>query len=139
MLTMSKSFQAADLIGCCFMQRYEIQSQLGEGSMGFVYKAFDSRLETDVVVKVPRPEKIADAEFAERFRRESQLMVRLTNPHVVPILDVGDIDGIPFVVMNFLSGGTLKERIVEQRAAGTLLHPLTINKWLNEVSRALDF
>lgn len=139
MMTMSKSFQAADLIGCCFMQRYQIQSQLGEGSMGFVFKAFDSRLETDVVVKVPRPEKIADAEFAERFRRESQLMVRLTNPHVVPILDVGDIDGIPFVVMNFLSGGTLKERIVEHRTAGTLLEPASINKWLNEVSRALDF
>ncbi|MCA9047553.1 MAG: serine/threonine protein kinase, partial [Planctomycetaceae bacterium] len=129
--------------------RYRIQSHLGSGSMAFVYKAYDARLETEVVVKVPTPEKLADDEFRIRFRTESQLLVRLSHPHVVKILDVGDCDGVPFVVMQYLAGGTLKDRIAaalsnasasgEPGAASVGVSVDSLKGWVREVDGALDF
>ena len=91
--------------------RYRIDSRLGKGSMAYVFQATDSRLQTDVVIKVPKPEKMTDADIRDRFRRESQLLVQLTHPHVVKVLDVGEYQDLPYVVMQLLSGGTLTELI----------------------------
>ncbi|MEZ6123826.1 MAG: serine/threonine-protein kinase [Planctomycetaceae bacterium] len=120
-------------------KRYRVVAHLGEGSMAFVFRAYDSRLETDVVIKIPRPEKVADPDFLMRFRRESQLMVRLTHPHVVKILDVGEHQETPFVAMQFLSGGTLKDQITVDEAGRPMTDVQSLKGWVREVSKALDF
>ncbi|MEQ9410822.1 MAG: serine/threonine-protein kinase [Fuerstiella sp.] len=136
----TETFQPEDLIGTTLCgERYHVQSMLGEGSMAFVYRAFDSRLDTAVVIKVPRPDKIADPEFQARFSRESQLMVRLAHPHVVKILDVGAHEKIPFVVMQFLSGGTLKDQMNAAIRENRVISPTSLKRWVREIARALDF
>ena len=128
------------LVGVALSERrYRVLSVLGEGSMAYVYKAYDNRLDTNVVIKVPKPAQLKNADFMIRFRRESQLMVRLTNPHVVQILDVGEYEELPFVVMQFLAGGTLKDRITPQDSQSGCLPTESLKGWIREVARALDF
>lgn len=119
--------------------RYQVISKLGNGSMAYVLRATDSRLNTDVVVKVPKPEKMTDRDIRERFLRESQLMVELTHPHVVKVLDVGEHLDLPYVIMQLLSGGSLTDRIRQATEAGQPLTADSLKTWLREVARALDF
>ncbi|GAB5440985.1 MAG: hypothetical protein Fues2KO_13340 [Fuerstiella sp.] len=129
-----------DLIGVQLAnERYTITGKLGKGSMAYVLRASDSRLLTDVVVKVPKPEKMTDADIRDRFRRESQLLVQLTHPHVVKVLDVGEYSDLPYVVMQLLSGGTLTDRINDPANNGKGMPPDSLKTWLREVARALDF
>ena len=79
--------------------RYRIIAKLGEGGMGFVYRARDLRLDCDVVIKVPRRAMLEDAGFAGRFSREIRSLVQLAHPHIVRLTDVGEHDGVPFAVM----------------------------------------
>lgn len=67
--------------------------------MGFVYRARDKNLETDVVIKVPRPEMLVNPRFAGRFAREVRSLVRLSHPHIVKVMDVGEHGRVPFVVL----------------------------------------
>src|SRR5438552_303012 len=85
--------------------RYQVVAQLGEGGMAFVYRARDCHLGSDVAVKVPRPSLMDDPEFAPRFSREIRSLVTLAHPHIVKIIDFGEHDGLPFYVMQYLSGG----------------------------------
>jgi len=94
--------------------RYTILEQLGQGKMATVYKAHDTRLERDVAVKVLRTERFAPADLQrilERFEREAKALARLTHPNIVPVIDYGKHDGAPYLVMPFLPGGTLKQRL----------------------------
>ena len=122
--------------------RYRISARIGEGSMGHVYRAFDAHLQTDVVVKFPVPPEGSDdaGGFLERFARESRSMIRLSHPHIVRVIDVGEDDGLPFVVMAFLDGGSLKDRL-EPTPEGDPrpLPPESLHGWLMDVARALDF
>lgn len=120
-------------------ERYNLNSLCGEGSMAFVYKAWDNRLETDVIVKIPKPEKIADAAFRARFSQERKLLVQLSHPHIVRILDMGDQGALPFIVMQYLPGGDLKERLKSLQEKGGQMAPGSLRKWMREVARALDF
>jgi WD40 repeat protein/serine/threonine protein kinase len=94
------------------IERYHILEQLGEGGMAVVYKAFDTRLETNVAIKVIRTERLAP-EIAERalkrFEREAKSLAQLNHPNIVKVTDYGDYDGKPYLVMPYLEGGTLKE------------------------------
>lgn len=119
--------------------RYKVLSQFGSGSMAYVFRASDNRLETDVIIKIPKPEKITSDDFRERFRRESQLLVRLSHPHVVKVLDVGETDDLPYVVMQLLSGGTLSDRMAKDSDELNQMSPQSLQTWLREVARALDF
>ncbi len=91
--------------------RYHILEQLGEGGMATVYKAFDTRLERNVAFKVIRTERDETGQFFKRFEREAKSLAKLTHPNIVHVNDYGDQDGVPFLVMDFISGGTLKERL----------------------------
>src|SRR5689334_236997 len=102
--------ETADWVGLTLDGRYAVAARLGEGGMGFVYRARDTRLNCDVVVKVPRAAMLADAGFRERFRAEVGALVRLAHPHVVRVTDFGQHDGVPFAVMQFLPGGSLDDR-----------------------------
>ena len=92
--------------------RYRITEQIGEGGMATVYKAYDTRLECDVAVKVIRTEQLAPAVLEralKRFEREAKAVARLTHPAIVRVTDYGEFEGSPYLVMEYLPGGTLKE------------------------------
>ena len=94
--------------------RYHILEQLGEGGMATVYKAYDTRLERNVAVKVLRTDQFIPAQLQmvlQRFEREAKSLAKLTNPNIVNILDFGEHDGMPFLVMEYLPGGTLKKKL----------------------------
>src|SRR4051812_5090785 len=84
-------------------------SKLGEGGMGFVYRARDNNLDCDVVLKVPRAALLEDPDFSGRFNREIRSLVRLTHPHIVKVTDVGTHEELPFAVLQYLSGGSLRD------------------------------
>ena len=120
--------------------RYVISEKLGEGGMGSVYLAEDRKLGNFVVVKTPHPTMLHDREFASRFQLEIQSLVSLTHAHIVRVLDVGQHGEFPFVVLQFLSGGSLESRLYP----GGQLPPQPqslrqVGLWLSEISSALDF
>ncbi|MBT3337225.1 MAG: SUMF1/EgtB/PvdO family nonheme iron enzyme [Anaerolineae bacterium] len=103
----------SDLIGQS-LGRYHILEQLGEGGMAIVYKAYDTRLETDVAVKVIRTENILPSVLEralKRFEREAKALAKLTHPNIVKVMDYGDHEGKPYLVLPYLPGGTLKEKL----------------------------
>lgn len=94
--------------------RYHILEQLGEGGMAIVYKAYDTRLETDVALKVIRIENILPSALERslnRFEREAKALARLTHPNIIKVMDYGEHEGKPYLVMEYLSGGTLKQKL----------------------------
>jgi serine/threonine protein kinase len=97
--------------------RYQILEQLGEGGMAVVYKAFDTRLESDVAVKVIRKETFAPEALSralKRFEREAKALAKLTHPNIVKVTDYGEFEGQPYLVMPFLPGQTLKHQLKGQ-------------------------
>jgi serine/threonine-protein kinase len=122
--------------------RYRILGRIGQGSMGHIYCAFDRHLQTDVVLKFPVLQgQAAEADdFRERFGREIRSLVTLTHPHIVKIIDVGEFQGSPFVVMQYLAGGTLKDRMASGPAGEIEPMPLpSLRDWLLDIAKALDF
>ena len=90
---------------------YEIVAGIGAGGMGEVYKARDTRLNRAVAIKV-LPEALAsDPQFRERFDREARAISQLTHPHICTLYDVGDGGGTAFLVMEYLEGETLEQRL----------------------------
>jgi serine/threonine protein kinase len=96
--------------------RYRILSRLGGGGMATVFRAEQMPLGRDVVVKVLHAHLARDAEMAERFRREAEAAARLVHPHVCPILDFGQSGETVYLVMPYLVGGSLAERVQRERA-----------------------
>lgn len=88
--------------------RYEILEKLGGGGMAIVYKGRDTFLNRFVTIKVLRPEFTSDEDFIKRFRREAQAVARLSHPNIVNIHDVGQEDGIHYLVMEYIQGDNLK-------------------------------
>src|SRR6202795_3766284 len=90
---------------------YEILSAIGAGGMGEVYRARDTRLDRIVAIKV-LPTHLADrSELRERFEREARVVSSLNHPHICVLHDVGQQDGIDFLVMEYLEGETLAARL----------------------------
>jgi eukaryotic-like serine/threonine-protein kinase len=90
---------------------YEVQSPLGAGGMGEVYRARDTRLDRIVAIKILPPHLSADPEFKQRFEREARTVSSLNHPYICQLFDVGQQDGTEFLVMEFLDGETLAERL----------------------------
>ena len=124
-----------DLLGRS-LGRYHILEQLGEGGMATVYKAFDTRLECDVAVKVIRTENLPQSSLEralKRFEREAKALARLTHSNIVKVTDYGEFEGKPYLVMPYLPGGTLKAQLgkaIPWQEAVRLLLP---------IARALDY
>ena len=93
---------------------YAIESLIGRGGMGSVYLATHERLQRKVALKVIAPELAEDEDFRSRFLRESQLAASLDHPHVIPIYDADEVDGVLYLVMRYVDGPSLRERIREQ-------------------------
>jgi serine/threonine protein kinase len=96
------------------IDRYRITERLGQGGMAVVYKAYDTRLERDVALKLIRVDEIPASQherLMKRFEREAKAMAKFSHPNIVPVHDYGEIDGSPYLVMEYVDGGTLKDRI----------------------------
>jgi WD40 repeat protein/serine/threonine protein kinase len=102
-----------DLIGKS-IDRYHILEQLGEGGMATVYKAYDMRLERDVAIKIIRkkafPEEQLDR-ILKRFEREAKALARMSHPNIIKVIDYGEYEGSPYLVVEYFPGGTLKQRL----------------------------
>src|ERR1700745_1176934 len=90
---------------------YEVISPLGAGGMGEVYKARDTRLGRDVAIKVLPERLAASIQARERFEREAKTISTLSHPHICALYDVGREDGVEYLVMEFLEGETLRDRL----------------------------
>jgi serine/threonine protein kinase/Tol biopolymer transport system component len=112
---------------------YEILSAIGAGGMGEVYKARDTRLDRIVAVKV-LPTHLADRpELRERFEREARTIASLNHPHICTLHDIGQQDGVDYLVMEYLEGETLAQRLLK----GSLSIDLVL-QYAIEISDALD-
>jgi len=96
--------------------RYRLLEKLGEGGMAVVWKAQDTALGRVVALKVLRPQYASDPDFVARFRREAQAAANLAHPNIVNVYDIGEADGQPFIVMEYVDGRNLKEIIREEGA-----------------------
>ncbi len=116
--------------------RYRILELLGSGGMATVYKAYDTRLEREVAIKVIRREVFSSEEMdmlLKRFEREAKSVARLSHPNIVGVIDYGEFEGAPYLVMEYLPGGTLKDRLgkpIPWRDAIQMLLP---------IARALEY
>ena len=97
--------------GMIIAERYEILGKIGTGGMADVYKAKDHKLNRFVAVKVLKPEFREDTTFIQKFRSEAQAAAVLTHPNIVNVFDVGDDNGVYYIVMELIEGITLKEYI----------------------------
>ena len=112
---------------------YTIDRELGGGGMSRVFLARDLALGRSVVIKVLLPELAAGVN-AERFKREVQLSARLQHPHIVPVLTAGEVDGLPYYVMPFVKGESLRARL----ATGPMPVSETVST-LADVAKALAY
>src|ERR1700719_1696471 len=94
---------------------YEIQSPLGAGGMGEVYRAMDGRLDRTVAIKVLASHLSSSPELKQRMEREARAISSLNHPHICQLYDIGSQDGTDYLVMEFLEGETLADRL-RQRA-----------------------
>lgn len=91
-----------------FVAGYRLESLIGAGGMGVVFRAYDEALSRTVALKVLAPALAGNAEFRERFIRKSRAVGALVHPHVIPVFEVGEADGVPYLAMRFVAGGDLR-------------------------------
>lgn len=103
--------QAMPRVGSVLGDRFEIQARLGSGAMGTVFKAHDRKLDDIVAVKVLQPGFLGDPDFLERTKSEIRLARRITHPNVLRTHDFWEIDGLPFITMEYVRGITLAQLI----------------------------
>ena len=96
--------------------RYRVEKKLGEGGMGSVHLAYDPMLDRQVAVKVMSPVLANDETFVQRFLLEARAVARMEHPHIVAVYDANNIDGLYYLVMEYVSGGSLDDLIRQQGA-----------------------
>jgi hypothetical protein len=118
--------------------RYEVRAELGRGATSVVYLAWDPELRREVALKVlheaAQPGGLLQATLVARHGREAQTLARLRHDHIVPIYEPGLAEGRPFFVLEYVRGGSLRDRLAELSAAG----PRTFVPLLHQVARAVQ-
>src|SRR5215472_9119044 len=134
-LSRSRAMPEYALIGRTFGP-YRLVEGVGRGGMAEVYRAEDQRLERQVAVKVLPASMAMDQTFRARFEREARAAARLQHPHILPVYDYGQQDGIPYLIMPYITGGSLAQVIANARG------PLPLNQvtlWTEEIASALQY
>ena len=115
--------------------QYAFEGEIGRGGMSVVYRARDLRLNRPVAIKVLPPELAHDPAIRARFTREAQTAAQLAHAHIVPIYDVGERDGLAYLVMAMLTGGNLATLLAHEPR----LPVEEVRRFLREVADALDY
>ncbi len=112
---------------------YYVQSKLGEGGMALVYKAYHARLRREVAIKVILSQIAQQADFRVRFEREAQLVASLQHPNIVAVYDFGDFGNQTYLVMQYVGGGTLRDKL----RGGHALDPRQAAMYAVQMGKAL--
>ncbi len=123
----------ADLVGKTF-GAYRLEAALGKGGMATVYRAYQTAVKRYVAIKVMAADIASDPGFVERFTREAEVIAALQHPHILPIIDYGEAEGLHYLVMQYLEGGSLEDRMRKR--------PLTLPEaghFLDQIASALDY
>src|SRR5580692_4958301 len=113
---------------------YLLESQIGAGGMAVVFRARDERLSRMVALKVLAPGLAADDAFRQRFIRESRAAAAVDDPHIIPVYEAGEADGVLFIAMRYVAGGDLRQ-VLEREGA---LSPDRAADFVSPVASALD-
>lgn len=111
---------------------YQIIHKIGHGGMATIYRAYQPAMDRDVAIKVLPQEFVGDKEFYARFVQEARLIAKIEHPHILPVYDFGEVDGMPYLVMRYLDWGTLKDFLNKQPLAIK-----TIDRIFTQLARAL--
>ncbi|MEB3982534.1 serine/threonine-protein kinase [Mycobacterium sp. 663a-19] len=113
---------------------YELRSPIGAGATGKVYRAYDTVKDRTVALKLLRAELSADPGFQQRFYQQCRAVARIQEPHIIPVHDFGEIDGVLFLDMHLVDGGSLRD-LLRERGALEASRAASITA---QVARALD-
>jgi serine/threonine-protein kinase len=123
----------AELAGHTLGQ-YHLLELVGQGGMASVYRARQASMDRDVAVKVMSAALSHNAEFVARFEREARVIARLQHPHILPVIDFGRGDGHIYLVMRYVEGGILSDRL-----RATTLSISQASRFLNQIASALEY
>ena len=124
---------SSQMIGTVLSGRYRLQAKLGSGGMSTVFLARDQTLDRDVAIKVMHREMSEQADQLERFRQEARAVAKISHPNVVAVIDAGEDRGHPYIVLEYVEGETLKQRIARVGA----LDPQEALAYAIEIARGL--
>lgn len=113
---------------------YTLQELIGRGGMAAVYRGYQAAIDRSVAIKVMPAELLATSQFTTRFANEARTLGKLTHPNILPLYDFGQANGMPYIVMPLMAGGTLADRL----KAGPLPLAETV-RIITAVAQALDF
>ena len=119
--------------------RYSAIRLLGKGGMASVYEAVDELLERHVAIKIIHPHLAEEANFEKRFRQEAKLVASLRHPHIIHLYNFEIQNGQPFMVMEYLAGGTLKDKLDDLRSRGKSFELGEVNQIVRTLSGALYY
>jgi serine/threonine protein kinase len=113
--------------------RYEVENELGEGGMAVVYAAHDPYMQRQVAIKVLQYQLTTDEVFNEYFQREAEAIAALEHPCIVPVFDFGWHGVQPYIVMRYMAGGTLEDRLLAAE-----VEPAALARIIDRVAAGLD-
>ena len=114
---------------------YRIINQIGQGGMATVYKAYQASMDRNVAIKVLPGALAQSPEFIQRFQQEARIIAKLEHPHILPVFDYGENDGVTYFVMRYLDAGTLSDKMEKGRPL-----PLSeIDRLFTQLAEALSY
>lgn len=118
---------------------YRVLNPIGRGGMAVVYKAYQSSLDRYVAIKVMTKQLAGDPLFVERFQREASSVARLRHQHIVQMVDFGLYDGLSYMVMEYIAGMTLKDKLNELRSKSQQMSLSEASQIIKHIASALDY
>jgi serine/threonine protein kinase len=115
-----------------FLGGYRLEEQIGQGGMALVYKAYQASLDRRVAIKVLPAQFSFSPGFGERFAREAKVVAQLSHPNILPVLDYGQQEGMSYIIMRYVPGGTLLDRLGRPLALDAIL------RLVDQIAGALD-